>query len=125
MTDFKPAAADVQRLRQETGAGMMDCKKALTDTQGDFEAAKDQLRKQGLAGVEKRASRTASEGGIFTYIHQLDPDLPPKVGVLIEIGRASCRERGLMRKAAESVQNNIDKTGRRERLDQLRIERGE
>lgn len=85
MTDFKPAAADVQRLRQETGAGMMDCKKALTETRGDFEAAKDQLRKQGLAGVEKRASRTASEGGVFVYIHQLDPDLPPKVGVLIEL----------------------------------------
>ncbi|HLF69427.1 MAG TPA: translation elongation factor Ts [Actinomycetota bacterium] len=78
-------AQDVARLRSETGAGMMDCKKALTETAGDFEAAKDLLRTWGLAGVEKRAGRAASEGMVGYYVHQLDADLPPKVGVLVEL----------------------------------------
>lgn len=78
-------AADVSRLRQETGAGMMDCKKALTETDGDFGAAKDLLRTWGLAGVEKRAGRAASEGMVGYYVHTIDPDLPPKIGVLVEL----------------------------------------
>ena len=79
------SAADVKRLRDETGAGMMDAKKALTESEGDFEAAKDLLKKWGLAGVEKRSGRSASEGMIAYYIHQLDPDLPPKKGVIVEL----------------------------------------
>lgn len=82
---MNPAAGDVAKLRAETGAGMMDCKRALTETGGDFESAKDLLRTWGLAGVEKRAGRFASDGMIGYYIHQLDADLPPKVGVLIEL----------------------------------------
>jgi elongation factor Ts len=78
-------ATDVKRLRDETGAGMMDCKRALGEAAGDFEAAKDLLRTWGLAGVAKRASRAASEGGVGVYLHKLDPELPPKVGVLVEI----------------------------------------
>lgn len=78
-------AADVKRLRDETGAGMMDCKRALVEAKGDFEAAKDLLRTWGLAGAEKRAGRIAREGGIFHYLHQIDPELPPKVGVLVEM----------------------------------------
>ncbi len=76
---------DIAKLRADTGAGMMDCKKALTETGGDFEGAKDLLRTWGLAGVEKRSGRAAAEGMVGYYVHQLDPKLPPKVGVLIEL----------------------------------------
>ena len=55
-------AADVKNLRERTGAGMMDCKKALEDTAGDFEAAVDALRAKGLAAAAKKSSRTAAEG---------------------------------------------------------------
>lgn len=79
------SAQDVKNLRDLTGAGMMDCKKALTEAKGDMEAAKDLLRKWGLAGVEKRSGRTAAEGMIAHYLHQLDPDLPAKQGVLLEL----------------------------------------
>jgi len=56
------SAADVKNLRERTGAGMMDCKKALTETDGDFEAAVDLLRAKGLAAAAKKSSRTAAEG---------------------------------------------------------------
>jgi elongation factor Ts len=78
-------ATDVKALRDQTGAGMMDCKRALSETNGDVESAKDLLRKWGLAGIEKRASRVAKEGTIGHYIHQLDPELPPKKAVLVEL----------------------------------------
>src|SRR5687768_9969465 len=55
-------ATDVKNLRERTGAGMMDCKKALDDTGGDMEAAVDALRAKGLAAVAKKSSRTAAEG---------------------------------------------------------------
>ena len=55
-------AAQVKALREETGAGMMDCKKALTETDGDMEAAKDWLRKKGISKAEKKEGRTAAEG---------------------------------------------------------------
>ncbi len=69
----------VKRLREQTGAGMMDCKKALTESNGDFDKAIDVLRKKGLAAAEKRAGRKASEGLILSYIHM------DKIGVLIEV----------------------------------------
>ncbi len=78
-------ASDVKQLRDITGAGMMDCKRALTEAGGDVERAKDLIRKWGLAGVEKRSARTATEGAIGYYIHQIDPELPPKKGVLVEL----------------------------------------
>lgn len=78
-------ATDVKALREATGAGVMDCKRALTESGGDVEAAKDLIKRWGLAGVEKRAGRSATEGTIGYYIHQLDPELPPKKGVLIEL----------------------------------------
>jgi elongation factor Ts len=78
-------AGDVKQLRDATGAGVMDCKRALTEADGDVEAAKDLIKKWGLAGVEKRATRAAKEGTIGYYIHQLDPELPPKKGVLVEL----------------------------------------
>ncbi|MEC4684975.1 MAG: translation elongation factor Ts [Nitrospirota bacterium] len=69
----------VKRLREQTGAGMMDCKKALSESNGDFEKAVDVLRKKGLAAAEKKAGRKASEGLILSYIHM------DKIGVLIEV----------------------------------------
>lgn len=63
-------AQDVNRLRQETGAGMMDCKKALTEANGDFEAAKDILRKQGQKIASKRAENATSEGLVLTQVSE-------------------------------------------------------
>ncbi|PRY16253.1 translation elongation factor Ts (EF-Ts) [Pontibacter ummariensis] len=62
-------AQDVNKLRQETGAGMMDCKKALTEANGDFEAAKDILRKQGQKIASKRAENATSEGLVLTEVN--------------------------------------------------------
>lgn len=59
------SAADVKALREQTGAGMMDCKKALVDTNGDFDAAAKLLKEKGLAAVEKRAERATKEGRLF------------------------------------------------------------
>jgi elongation factor Ts len=67
-------------LRGKTGLGMMDCKKALQETGGDLEEAVDYLRKQGMAAVEKRAGREASEGLIASYVHPGD-----RLGVLVEV----------------------------------------
>jgi elongation factor Ts len=63
---------------------MMDCKRALTESKGDVDAAKDLLRTWGLAGVEKRRARVASEGLVISYLHEVG-GLPPKVGVLLEL----------------------------------------
>jgi elongation factor Ts len=71
---------DVGRLRQETGAGMMDCKKALTDCGGDFEKAKDHLRKRGLEIAAKKGSRETKNGWVGSYIHHNG-----KVGVMVEV----------------------------------------
>jgi elongation factor Ts len=73
-------AKDVQELRQRTGAGMMDCKKALEETSGDMEKAIELLRTKGAAKAEKRAGRQASEGQVVSYIHHNG-----KVGVLLEV----------------------------------------
>jgi elongation factor Ts len=74
------SAKDVKDLREKTGAGMMDCKKALTESDGDFEAAVTWLREKGIASAAKRSGKTASEGSVFSYIH-----LGGRVGVLVEI----------------------------------------
>jgi len=73
-------AEQVRQLREQTGAGMMECKKALVDSAGDFEKAVDALRKSGTAKVAQRAGRAASEGMVEAYIHPGN-----RVGVLIEI----------------------------------------
>jgi len=70
----------VRKLREETGAGMMECKSALVEASGDSEKARDILRKKGLAAAAKKAGRTTSEGMIGSYIHP-----GAKVGVLVEI----------------------------------------
>ena len=69
----------VKELRERTGAGMMDCKAALTETGGDMEKAVDTLRKKGLAAAAKRAGRVAADGVVGSYIHA-----GGKIGVLVE-----------------------------------------
>ncbi len=78
-------AKDVKALRDATGAGMMDAKKALQEATGDIEAAKRILREKGLADAAKRTGRAASEGIVYAYMHRPDPNYPPKLGVLIEL----------------------------------------
>jgi elongation factor Ts len=78
-------AKDVKALRDATGAGMMDAKKALQEAKGDVEAAKRILREKGLASAAKRTGRLASEGIVYAYMHRPDPNYPPKLGVLIEL----------------------------------------
>jgi elongation factor Ts len=74
------SASMVKELREKTGAGMMDCKKALMETQGDMEKAIEVLRERGIAAAEKKVSRIAAEGIVDAYIH-----MGGKVGVLVEI----------------------------------------
>lgn len=76
----QPTANDVQTLREKTGAGMMDCKKALVETGGDLEKAIDFLRKKGVASAEKKVGREAKQGSVVSYIHG-----GGKIGVLVEI----------------------------------------
>jgi elongation factor Ts len=78
-------AAQVKALRDATGAGMMDCKQALQEADGDLERAKQILREAGKAGVQKRAGRSATQGVVDAYLHTPDPNLPPKLGVLVEL----------------------------------------
>jgi elongation factor Ts len=73
-------AERVKELREKTGAGMMDCKKALSEVGGDIERAIDYLRQKGLSDAAKRTGRTASEGVIASYIHP-----GGKIGVLVEV----------------------------------------
>jgi elongation factor Ts len=74
------SAADVKQLRDRTGAGIMDCKSTLTETDGDIDAAVELLRKKGMAAAEKRAGRDTKEGVVESYIHA-----GGKLGVLVEI----------------------------------------
>ena len=78
-------AKDVKALRDATGAGMMDCKKALAEAAGDLEAAKRILREKGLADAAKRTGRSATEGIVYAYLHKPDPNYPAKLGVLLEL----------------------------------------
>jgi len=70
----------VKKLREKTGAGMMDCKKALVETNGDYDKAIEFLRKKGIEVAAKRAGRTTSQGVVGSYIH-----LGGKIGVLLEV----------------------------------------
>ena len=73
-------AVAVRELRERTGIGMMQCKKALVETDGDMEKAVEHLRKKGMAAVEKRAGRDANEGVVMSYIHP-----GSRLGVLVEV----------------------------------------
>jgi elongation factor Ts len=74
------SASDVKTLRERTGAGVMDCKKALVEADGDMEAAIEALRVKGIAKAGKRGERAASEGTVQSYIHANG-----KIGVLVEV----------------------------------------
>jgi len=74
------SAAQVKELRDKTNAGMMDCKEALTESNGNFDKAIEYLRKKGLSAATKRSSRAVKEGTIESYIH-----LEGKIGVLLEL----------------------------------------
>ena len=74
------SAKIVKELRDKTGAGMMDCKKALMETKGDLDKAIDHLRKTGIAKAEKKGERTAKEGLVFSYLHH-----GGRLGVLVEL----------------------------------------
>jgi len=74
------SASMVKELRTKTGAGMMDCKEALTDSKGDFEKAVEYLRKKGMSAATKRSSKAAKEGTVASYIH-----MQGRIGVMVEI----------------------------------------
>ncbi len=75
----------VKQLRDMTGAGMMDCKKALEDAQGDLDRAVVILRERGIAKAAKRADRVTSNGVVEAYLHRTSEDYPPQIGALIEL----------------------------------------
>jgi elongation factor Ts len=81
MSDYKPSAADVKVLRDQTGAGMMEVRDALVEAAGDMDAAKKVLREKGLAKAAKRGGRATSEGKVASYIHGGGVK-----GVLVEVG---------------------------------------
>jgi elongation factor Ts len=74
------SANQVKELREKTGAGMMDCKKALAEAGGDFAKAEELLRKKGLSAAAKKSSRAATEGAVASYVH-----MGGKIGVLVEV----------------------------------------
>jgi elongation factor Ts len=108
MSTMAITAADVNKLRQQTGAGMMDCKKALTEANGDFEAAIDVLRKQGQKVAAKRADRDATEGLV---IAQTSAD--GTKGVLVCV---NCE--------TDFVAKNADFTAMAEKLAAIALEKG-
>jgi len=72
-------ASDIQKLREETGAGVMDCKRALTEAGGNFDKAKELIKAQGLLKADKKSTRAVGSGIVTSYIHN------DRVGVLLEI----------------------------------------
>ena len=80
MSDSAISASEVKRLRELSGAGMMECKKALQESGGDLDRAQEILRERGLAGVEKRKGRVAGDGMVDSYIHG-----EGRIGVLVEV----------------------------------------
>ena len=75
----------VKKLRELSGAGMMDCKNALEEAEGDIDKAYTILREKGIAKAAKRAGRATGQGVIEAYLHRTGEDFPPQVGVLIEV----------------------------------------
>ena len=75
----------VKKLRELSGAGMMDCKQALEEAGGDVDKAFTILREKGIARASKRADRTTGQGVVEAYLHSTSPDYPPQLGGLIEV----------------------------------------
>ena len=122
------AAGDVKALRERTGAGMMDCKAALQEADGDFERAVEVLRVRGQAQAAKRGGRVASEGVVESYIHATS-----KIGVLVEVDcetdfvarnddfRAFAREVAVHIAAAAPRYVSADDVPEEERAAELRV----
>ncbi len=117
------SAQDVMALRERTGAGMMECKKALTETGGDTEKAVNYLRERGLAKAATKAGRATKEGLIYAYIHPGD-----KLGVLLEINcetdfvARTDEFKALAKDIAMQVAAANPVAVRREELDQAAVE---
>jgi len=79
------SADKMRQLRDLTGAGMMDCRKALEDTGGDVDKAVTVLRERGLARAAKRATRETNNGVVEAYLHRTSEDYPPQVGAMVEV----------------------------------------
>lgn len=77
--------ADVKKLRDMTGGGMMDCRKALEDSGGDVDRAVALLRERGIAKAAKRADRQTSNGVVEAYLHRTSDDYPPQIGAMVEL----------------------------------------
>jgi elongation factor Ts len=118
------SATLVKELRESTGAGLMDCKKALQEVDGDLEKATEYLRKNGLAKAAKKAGRAATEGAVVSYIHSNN-----RVGVLLEVNcetdfvgkneafRAFCND------VAMQIAAMAPEAVRREEMDQGGVEK--
>lgn len=117
-------AEQVKELRQKTGAGMLDCKKALSEANGDLEKAIEFLREQGLASAAKKAGRIASEGVVESYIHA-----GGRIGVLVEVNcetdfvAKTDQFRGLCRDIAMHIAASRPEYLRREDISQEIVER--
>ncbi len=86
MSDIQISAADVKKLREATGAGMMDCKKALVEAGGDFDKAADLVRlKTGRKAEARAGDRSANEGIVHSYLHAPTPGIPAKIGVMLTL----------------------------------------
>ena len=98
------SANAVKELREKTGAGMMDCKKALTEAGGDAAKAEELLRKKGLAAAAKKSARAATEGAVQSYIHMESlPEEPGIIGVVDAGDRARYIEHGFCQEAQRKV----------------------
>lgn len=117
-------AALIKELRESTGAGLMDCKKALQEVDGDLDKATEYLRKNGLAKAAKKAGRAATEGAVVSYIHSNN-----RVGVLLEVNcetdfvgknegfRQFCND------VAMQIAAMAPEAVRREEMDQVAVEK--
>ena len=86
MADTGSVSLDaVKKLRDMTGAGMMDCRKALEETEGDIDGAVRLLRERGIAKAAKRVGRETSNGVVEAYLHRTSEDYPPQVGAMVEL----------------------------------------
>lgn len=118
------SAGLVKELRERTGAGMMDCKKALSETDGDIEKAAVYLREKGLAAAAKKAGRIAAEGVVESYIHGVG-----KIGVLVEVNcetdfvAKTDEFRGLVRDIAMQVAAAKPEFVRREEVPSEELEK--
>jgi elongation factor Ts len=118
------SAASVKELREKTGAGFMDCKKALAETGGDLEKAVDYLRQKGIAAAANKAARVATDGAVGAYVHP-----GGKIGVLLEINcetdfvARNAEFQGLLKDVAMQIAAANPRFVRREEVSAAEFER--